>query len=144
MREREPDGGFVRRRTTVGVVFSFCRAPLPRPTNTRTWRPHTGYSGGQGLRRGIPDAERSAERFSAKHSEEPPSRSEEDHTPRLTGGKGRRCTHVMHSRSGMIIDRRIPTMQGGACRVFTDQADIMLRGMCQACLTTLTPELVLN
>ena len=31
---------------------------------------------------------------------------------------------LMHGRSRMAIDPRIPTMPGGACRLFTDQADI--------------------
>ena len=41
-------------------------------------------------------------------------------------GEERWCTHVMHGRSRMTLDPRIPTMPGwnGARGVFTDQADI--------------------
>ena len=34
------------------------------------------------------------------------------------------CTHVMHGRSRMTVDPRIPTMPGQSTSGFTDQADI--------------------
>ena len=40
----------------------------------------------------------------------------------FTWGAG--CTHVMHGRSRMTIDPRIPTMPGRNTSGFTDQADI--------------------
>ena len=40
-------------------------------------------------------------------------------------GSGGGCTHVMHGRSRMTIDPRIPFCRDGARRVFTDQEDIV-------------------
>ena len=42
--------------------------------------------------------------------------------PSLVRGEG--CIHVMHDRSRMTIDPRIPTCRDGVRGVCTDQADI--------------------